>query len=796
MILWRIFAAMKLGYLRIISTCIVLLVGQILFSQNGQIRGVVIDPGGEPIPGAAVYVPEAQTGAYANDQGIFAVSKLNPGTTYKVISYMVGYDTLRTTVDIPRTSRIVTVKLILTERPVFTNEVEITGEKAGKIEKKIVDIGKVTVDIDDINLIPSIGAPDLMQYLQVLPGFVSTGDQGGQLYIRGGTPVQNMTMFDGMILYSPFHSIGLFSVFDPEIIRSADVYSAAFPAEYGGRVSSVIDVKTRNGSFDGFSATANANPFSASLLLEGPLGKSKRDGGGISYILSARNNYIDQTGQSLYPYINDGEGLPYNFRDVYGKITASDGINFVNIFGFRHEDNILYEFPANIGWVASGGGANFMTLPQGAGAIIRGNFAFSDFRSQLRSTSENFPRTSGISGFNGGLDVSYIVNSVDEVKAGFTFLGFQTDYTFTNSFGFITDSRANNTEAAFYVNYKKVFRAPGSGWSKNEEPWDLMVLQPSLRLHYFNDQAHVALEPRLRWKLNLPKVSFSFATGLYTQNLLAAQSDRDVVNIFQGFLSAPDEDIPGRVKDHNLQTAFHLLGGVELELAPKLNTSIEVWRKDFTQLININRDKIFPEESNFITETGEAYGADLMLKYQGKKLYLYGTYGLSRVLRDDGRRVYPPVFDRRHTVNLVGALRLKPFGMVGPAKQAPKFKSHAWEFSARWTMGSGFPFTQTQGFFEKLTLDENGALTDIPTQNGTLGIILADELNGGRLPYYHRLDLSAKRRWLINNKFMIEANFNLINTYDRENIFYFDRVRFEPVYQLPILPSLGVTVKY
>ncbi|MEZ4686611.1 MAG: Plug domain-containing protein [Bacteroidia bacterium] len=99
-----------------------------------------------------------------------------------------------------------------------------------------MDIGKVTVDLDDINLIPSIGAPDLMQYLQVLPGFVSTGDQGGQLYIRGGTPIQNMTMFDGMILYSLFHSIGLFSVFDPEIIRSVGrVYSAAFPAEYGGR---------------------------------------------------------------------------------------------------------------------------------------------------------------------------------------------------------------------------------------------------------------------------------------------------------------------------------------------------------------------------------------------------------------------------------------------------------------------------------------------------------------------------------------------------------------------------------
>ncbi|MFK7971325.1 MAG: carboxypeptidase-like regulatory domain-containing protein [Bacteroidia bacterium] len=765
--------------------------------QNAQIRGVVIDVRGEPLGGAAVYVPAANAGAYANDEGIFAVSKLEEGKTYEVISYFVGYDTTRMTVAIPRGSKAVTVKFVLKERAVFTDEVEILGEQVGKIEKKRVTIGNTKISVSDIKLIPSIGAPDLMQYLQVLPGVVSTGDQGGQLYIRGGTPIQNMTLFDGMILYSPFHSIGLFSVFDPEIIRSADVFSAAFPAQYGGRVSSVIDIKTRNGSFNKFSATANANPFSASLLLEGPIGKSKREGGGISYILSARNNYIDQTGSALYPYINDGEGLPYNFRDVYGKLTASDGINFVNLFGFRHEDNVLLGFPANISWLASGGGANFMTLPQGAAAVIRGNFAFSNYRTNLRSESEDFPRESGVSGFNGGLDVSYIVNSIDEVKAGFTFLGFQTDYTFTNSFGFITDVAANNTEAAFFVNYKKVIRAPESNWADNKEPWDLMVIEPSLRLHYFNDQAHVAFEPRLRWKLNLPKVSFSFATGLYTQNLLSAQSDRDVVNLFQGFLSAPDE-LANRNKNHNLQTAFHLLAGMELELAPKLSTTIEFWRKDFTQLTNINRDKVFPEDPNFITEIGEAYGADISLKYQTKKFYAYGTYGIAKVTRDDGIRTYPTVFDRRHNVNLVTALRLKPFLPIGegPARVAPKFKENAWEFSARWSLGSGFPFTQTQGFFEKLDFRDDGAQTDIATQNGNLGIILADELNGGRLPYYHRLDLSAKRRWLVKNKFLIEASFNLVNTYDRDNIFYFDRVRFAPVYQLPVLPSLGVTVKY
>lgn len=114
----------------------------------------------------------------------------------------------------------------------------------------------------------------------------------------------------------------------------------------------------------------------------------------------------------------------------------------------------------------------------------------------------------------------------------------------------------------------------------------------------------------------------------------------------------------------------------------------------------------------------------------------------------------------------------------------------------RWTLGSGFPFTQTQSFFEKLDFQENGAQTPITTQNGTLGLILTDELNGGRLPYYHRLDFSARKRWVFFNKMLLEADLTLINAYDRDNIFYFDRIRLEVVYQLPILPSAGLTLKF
>lgn len=760
---------------------------------QSQLRGTVVNMDGEPLIGATIFIPQLKTGAYSNEQGIYSIDKISAGT-YDVLVFYFGYDTLQKAVTI-RPGPVTTEGFALEEKLVYTEEVEITGQKpTGEIRKTEVDIGVTTISAQEINLLPSLGSSDLAQFLQVLPGVVFTGDQGGRLYIRGGTPIQNMVLQDDMVIYSPFHSIGLFSVFDPDYIRSVDVYSAGFAADYGGRVSSVIDIKTRNGSFNRFKAKGNINPFSAGAMIEGPLGKSKNQGGGISYLLSARNNYIDRTGDIFYPYVNDSTGLPYNFLDLYGKLTLSDGVNYANVFGFRHTDNVNLQFPANLNWNSFGGGANFQLLPQSAGAIISGTFAYSNYQTGLTSQSETFPRESSIQGFNGTLKVGYIFNSVDEFNFGMSFLGFSTDYIFTNAFGFRNEQQASNTEAAVYANYKKVF--------KTSKGFERAVLEPSVRLHYYNNQNQIMGEPRLRLKVNYPGVSLSVATGLYSQNLVGAVSDRDVVNLFQGFLSAPD-GLPDRLRSHNLQTGWHALTGLEMELVPQLTTTVEGWYKGFTQLTNINRDKIFAEDPNFITETGEAYGIDLILKYRSKSTYFYANYGLAKVTRtdriqSDNPRTYPPVFDRRHTTNVVFAYKVGKFQIIDESDRLirPKFNEAPWEFSLRWSMGSGFPFTQTQGYFEKLDFLDNGAQTDLARQNGELGLILSSDLNAGRLPYYHRLDVSAKRRWLIRNSVLIELTASAINAYDRKNIFYFDRVRFAAVYQLPVIPTVGITARY
>jgi hypothetical protein len=394
---------------------------------------------------------------------------------------------------------------------------------------------------------------------------------------------------------------------------------------------------------------------------------------------------------------------------------------------------------------------------------------------------ENQPsRFSEIGGFAGGMNFTYYIGK-SELKFGPFLQGFQTKYEFTNSVGVrIGDNEPESTtDFGVFVKFK---------WSYKNK----IVLEPSFRVHYYASLGVASPEPRLGAKWNITKwLRLKYAFGLYSQNLISANSDRDVVNLFYGFLTAP-ENLPkqfdGEEVLNPLQRAMHNIGGLEIDLGKRVSLNVEGYLKNFLQLSNVNRNKLFAEDDpdapdqlkkDFIIETGESYGVDFVAKYSHKRLYVWAVYSLSWVKRFDGIAEYNPHFDRRHNVNFVAAYT---FG-----------KNLNWEASVRWNLGSGFPFTQTAGFYENLIFDD-GINTDYTTQNGTLGVEYG-ELNKGRLPFYHRLDLSVKRTFEIGST-QLDAVLGVTNVYNRENIFYIDRVRYERVNQLPILPSLGISWKF
>ena len=235
-------------------------------AQTADLRGFIYDEEtGEPIIFCNVILEGTNTGAPTDVNGFFSITNIPIGNYTVHISY-IGYDTLRENISL-KAKQILTKKFEISESSVKLQTVHISADKQAMKSDVKVSVTKVTPK--DIELIPAIGGePDLAQYLQVLPGVIFTGDQGGQLYIRGGSPIQNKVLLDGMIVYNPFHSIGLFSVFDTDLLRNADIYTGGFGAQYGGRISSIMDITTRDGNKNRFGGKVSTRINFMFLLID------------------------------------------------------------------------------------------------------------------------------------------------------------------------------------------------------------------------------------------------------------------------------------------------------------------------------------------------------------------------------------------------------------------------------------------------------------------------------------------------------------------------------------------------
>ena len=775
---------MKKKYFLLIVTTVFLLIGQSIFAQDGIIRGFVYEEEtGEPAMFCNVVLEGTTYGASTDVNGYFLISKIEKGDYLLLVKYL-GYDTVSFNVSIGEDD-IISQNFFLKKSSVKLETVTVSAERTTDRTETKTSVVQVTPK--QIKQIPSVGGqPDFAQYLQVIPGVVFTGDQGGQFYIRGGSPIQNKVMLDGLTIYNPFHSIGLFSVFETDLIRSADVYTGGFNAEYGGRLSSIMDIRYKDGNKKHISGTVGLSTFGARAVLEGPIVSQKApDKGGASYIFSFKNSYLSESSKIFYSYI-DENGLPFDFADFYGKVTISAGNGSkVSFFGFNFNDNVKdYKAISDFGWTSSGGGANFVIIPGKSPVLVEGILAYSQYKSDINSSALS-ERNSYIGGFNGGFNFTYFFGK-DELKFGFDLEGYRTEYQFQNFLGTNIEQVENTTQLGVYAKYKATVGK--------------LIIEPGFRLMVYASLSEISPEPRLSMKYNATDwFRIKFAAGMYSQNFIAASSDRDVVNLFYGFLSGP-ENLPstfdGSDVNSKIQKSDHVILGTEFDLTNSLSLNVEGYYKYFPQLTNINRFKIYDEKNpppgatdvetkDFIIEKGHAYGVDFMLKYDYRKLYVWLVYSYGYVDREyetaNGEMVkYNPHFDRRNNINFVLSY------VTG--------KKNQWEFGARWNYGSGFPFTQIQGFYEYLTFP-GGVNTDYVTENGELGIIYGD-LYTGRLPVYHRLDVNAKRNFYLGKNTKLVADISITNVYDRKNVFYVDIVTNEIVYQLPIMPSLGISLYF
>lgn len=774
--------------------------GNAAWAQTGTVRGIVkSDEDGNGVPFAKVVILEADKYAQTDMDGLFSIPKIPVGTyTVRITASQFAEYKQEITV---ASGKITELKVdLLSGKNLDVVEV-FAEDKEKKIDPR-TSVIKITKK--DILRVPVTGGvSDIAGYFQTVPGVVTTGDQGGQVYVRGGTPIQNKILLDGMTIYNPFHSIGFFSVFETDLIKTADIYTGGFNAKYGGRISSIMDISYRDGNAKRFAGSVGISPFTSNLLIEGPLSKKNN----VSFVLNGKASILEQTSQLFYPYINrdsidtndDGVfdkdttyGLPFNFWDLYGKVTvAGQGANKFSLFGFAFNDRVSYQAVSELSWKSFGGGMNFILVPLNSELFMKGRLNFSSYDINLQE--ENLePRTSGIFGGELAFDFTYYLPRKTKLDYGFGFSYFQTEFKTFNEVGRIIEQNENTIEAGAYISYRHV--------SKNKK----LILEPSFRVQVYSSAGQVTAEPRFAGKYNINEwFRFKVAGGYYTQNFTATTSDQDVVNLFYGFITAPGASrIPSDFTLQNgeeldikngLQKAWHAVGGFEVDITKKLKMNLEGYYKFFNQMTNVNRNKIYADNStnsdiddmfkkDFIIENGVAYGGDIVFTYRNKGIYIWTAYSLGKVTRWDGFDEYAPVFDRRHNVNLIATYT---FG-----------DKDSWEITSRWNLGTGLPFKQTVGVYESPVIENID--DNYVTGNANELTFLYEEGNTGRLPTYHRLDLNVKKTFTFEDRknMKIELIAGVTNVYSRNNIFYVNRVTNEKVYQLPVMPSLALNFKF
>ncbi|MEY4520992.1 MAG: hypothetical protein RIT10_177 [Bacteroidota bacterium] len=762
------------------------------FSQEYILRGFVTDQkSGEPIGFEKIKQFKAAdssivTSATSDDNGFFTIPKVKPGK-YLIKVDNPAYKSFSLLVDVSGKKLIINVKIEL-EKSDKTKDLDaIRVTAAGKIKKTDPQVSQIRLDKKGLERIPSMGAEnDIIGAFSVTPGVVTTGDQGGQLYVRGGTPIQNKVLLDGMTIYQPFHSIGFFSIFETELVKNVDVYTGGFDAKYGGRISSIMDISYRDGAKNKFGGKVSVSPFLAKLVLEGPIGSTKNGLSNNSYVFSAKHSLLDYTSKSLYTTVNEGNGLPFNFTDLYGKLTfGSKGGSKVSVFGFHNRDSVNYGV-ADLNWIASGGGLNFMLIPTSSSMLIKGHVNGSSYSTTFAEAAQQ-PRESSINGFDLGFDFTYFLKNESELNYGFNFSGFNTNYKTTNEVKRVIEIAEHSTEIGLYTSYRLI---------KNR--W---VIQPSIRVQVYSAISEITLEPRIAAKYNATeKFRLKLSGGRFTQNFTSASSDKDIVNLFNGILTAPQNVQSTFVTqfqqqqdlNNGLQKAWHAIIGAEYDLGKDLMLNVEAYYKYFDKLSNINQNKIYDDvaafsqiddvyKKNFIIEDGVTYGLDVLLKYSKNRIFLWGVYSYGNSQRWDGFNFYNPVFDRRHNINIVGTY------LFGKKKEL--------ELSIRWNLGSGLPYTPTAGYYQGENFN-GGVTTNINTSNPSNISLSMGDFNSQRLPYYHRLDVTVKKQFTFKNKSILEMIGSVTNVYNRNNIFYVNRITGKEIYQFPFLPSVGISYKF
>lgn len=730
--------------------------------EGGAVTGYVTDAEtGEKLIGASVFFPELSIGAATNVDGYFVIKRV-PAGTHTLRAQSVGY-----------VDRDLEVTVSEGESLRLTIELELTTDESvvvvtDKREKREISVSRVEIPVEQLAQLRIGGEADVFRALQFLPGVLTSSQISSGLYIRGGSPDQNLVLVDGATVYNPSHLLGFFSTFNPDAIKDVDLIKGAFPAEYGGRLSAVLDLRQKDGNRNEFEGVGSLGLVSSRLSLQGPVGNG-------SFFLGGRRTYLDLI-TNLLPDDPENPFPDFYFYDINAKLTQTLGPNdVIQASAFVSEDEL--------GLDGSG-----LSLTLGLANYVGGLRWTHTFADDLffvaNATASRY--TTGFDGENSGFFFS-AKNTIDDItgkgrlewyesedltiKAGFDI----TKYRFNYTQNFTGDSSNNAVEGqndAGLVNlvvddwtYAGYLQGK---YSLTEE----LALQAGLRLDYFDLSESLTLDPRaaIRWQLT-PAFAIKGGWGIYHQYLrLATQPD---FTFFDTWMPTDSSVVPARAIHYVLSTETNLPGDFEL--------NVDAYYKTLDNISELNTTTTSAENVGevFYSGEGEAYGAEIFLQKRAGRLVGWVGYGLGWVnARFDSINrgtEFRPKYDRRHDLKIVAQYKI----------------SDRWDLGASFTFQSGQSYTGATSRFR----------TTLPDGTSEYDLVVPSQRYGLRLPPSHQLNFNVNYNTTI---FGLDSRLllDVYNVYSRRDIWFRfydtdgDVTEVTDVRLLPIIPTIALEVKF
>jgi hypothetical protein len=746
-------------------------------AQNVTISGYVRDAATkESLTGANIFYTDAGKGTSTNEYGFYSLTLPLRDTFDINISY-VGYQAQAKKLVIHGNTR---QDFLLEENAAIIGEVVVS---AGRNDNNVnrAQTGVINIPVRAVENIPILGGErDILKTIQFLPG-VQQGQEGTTgFYVRGGNADQNLVQLDEATIYNPNHLFGLFSIFNVNSIKSISLIKGGFPAKYGGRLSSILNVTMKDGDRENFGIQGGIGLLSSNLTVEGPLEKGKS-----SFIVSGRRSYIDFL---IKPFMPSGiNGTTYYLYDFNTKLNYELGRNdHLFISYFTGKDHAVYtganSLNFNIDFGNTTGTLRWNHL-YGSRLFSNTSFIINDYHLGLATSQGNYYSLlyTGIKDVTAKTDFTFIPGPDHEVKAGMTYT-YHTLYPGAvsakiprtgNRLDLNLDSLAKrySHEMAFYI-------------SEELKMNSIMSVTYGLRVPVFfsGKKTYAFAEPRL-----ILKVSLSPATSV--------KASYTKMNQFMHLVPNSTASLPtdiwltsnAKIKPQNsTQYAIGLFRNFKNN---EIEASIEVYYK------TMNNQVLFREGTQITLNTnlddilafgnGKSYGIEFFVKKNFGKLSGWGSYTLSKTTQlfpDLNYGIeFPFAYDRRHNLSVAASYEL----------------SRHWTLSADFTFYSGMAFTLPAG---RVTVADDGSLYDGIYNDYTTR-------NNSRLRPYNRLDFgfsNVKQVKLFGKQCQREWAFGAYNVYSRQNPYFVylttDAVTKQPqakqVSLLPIIPSVAFNFKF